>query len=80
MRLPDTPAAVAASAQSVLQAGKTVGLRFSIVGSTTRADALRMAHALRDGVDRVAPERQLEGSFVARSTSPRCARCIRWPK
>jgi alkanesulfonate monooxygenase len=69
MRLPEAPAAVEAAARPVLEAGKSVGLRFSVIGAATRADALDIAHALRDAADRVAPERQLEGSFVARSDS-----------
>ena len=69
MRLPEAPGAVAESVRCVRDAGKSVGLRFSVIGARTRADALDIAQALRDGVDRVAPERKLEGSFVARSDS-----------
>jgi alkanesulfonate monooxygenase len=69
MRLPEAPAALAQSASSVIEAGKAVGLRLSVIGAATRGDAMDMACALRDGVDRVVPERQLEGSFVSRSDS-----------
>jgi alkanesulfonate monooxygenase len=69
MRLPEPPAAVAATAYPVLEAGKSVGLRFSVIGAATRPKALEMAYALRDGVDRAVPERELEGRFVARSDS-----------
>jgi alkanesulfonate monooxygenase len=69
MRLPEAPAALAQSASSVLEAGKSLGLRFSVIGAATRADALDIAYSLRDGADRAVPERQLEGSFVSRSDS-----------
>jgi alkanesulfonate monooxygenase len=69
MRLPEPPAALEAAARAVLAAGKAVGLRLSIIGAKSRAEALGIAYALRDGADRTAPERQLERSFVTRSDS-----------
>lgn len=69
MRLPDTPAAVAAASRPMLAAGKAVGLRLSLIGAATRRDALDIACALRDDVDRTVPERSLEGGFIARSDS-----------
>jgi alkanesulfonate monooxygenase len=69
MHLPGPPAAVAAAARPVLEAGKSVGLRLSVIGAATRAEALEKALALRDTVDRSVPERQLEARFVAHSDS-----------
>jgi alkanesulfonate monooxygenase len=69
MRLPDTPDAIAEASRPVLQAGKSTGLRFSIIGGATRKEGLEIAHALLASVDRDAPERNLEGSFIARSDS-----------
>jgi len=53
----------------MLAAGKAVGLRLSLIGAATRRDALDIACALRDDVDRTVPERSLEGGFIARSDS-----------
>jgi len=69
MRLPEPPAALEAAARPVLAAGKTVGLRHSIIGAKSRAEALEIAYALREGADRTTPDRQLERNFIARSDS-----------
>ncbi len=69
MRLPEAPPALEAASRPVLKAGKSVGLRLSVIGAATRGEALEIAHALHDGADQKAPERQLEGSFIARSDS-----------
>jgi alkanesulfonate monooxygenase len=69
MRLPEPPAALEAAARPVLAAGKTVGLRHSIIGAKSRAEALEIAYALREGADRTTPDRHLERNFIARSDS-----------
>ncbi len=69
MRLPDVPSALEAASRPVLQAGKSVGLRHSVIGAATRGEALEIAHALRDEAERMPSDRQLEGSFIARSDS-----------
>jgi alkanesulfonate monooxygenase len=69
MRLPEPPAMLEAAARPVLAAGKTMGLRHSIIGAKTRAEALEIAYALREGADRTTPDRQLERDFIARSDS-----------
>jgi alkanesulfonate monooxygenase len=69
MRLPEPPAALEAASRPVLAAGKTVGLRHSIIGARTRAEALEIAYALRESADRTTPDRQLERDFIARSDS-----------
>jgi alkanesulfonate monooxygenase len=69
MRLPAAPEIIAAESRSILEAGKSVGLRLSVIGGPSRAAALEIAHALLDGADRVVPERRLEHSFVAHSDS-----------
>jgi alkanesulfonate monooxygenase len=69
MRLPEPPAALEAASRPVLTAGNTVGLRHSIIGARTRAEALEIAHGLRERADRTTPDRQLEGNFIARSDS-----------
>ena len=59
-----------ASARWVTQAAEWDPRVYAAVAlHPTRADALGIAHALRDGVDRTVPERQLEGTFIARSDS-----------
>src|SRR5262249_59952005 len=47
MRLADTPARTAPELSPVLQAGKEVGLRCSIIARPTREEAINAAHALR---------------------------------
>ena len=69
MRLAEAPAALAAAAPAVLEAGKSLGLRLSIIGAATRSEALDIALALQSGVDRTVPDRQIEGGFVAQSDS-----------
>jgi alkanesulfonate monooxygenase len=69
MRLPEPPAALEAAARAILAAGKTVGLRLSVIAAKTHAAALEIAHALRAGADRTVPERHLERNFIARSDS-----------
>jgi alkanesulfonate monooxygenase len=69
MRLPEPLAALEAASRPVLAAGRTVGLRHSIIGARTRAEALEIAYELRGGADRTVPDRQLEGNFIARSDS-----------
>jgi alkanesulfonate monooxygenase len=69
MRLPDTPTALAEASRPVLKSGKSVGLRLSMIGAATRREALEIAHTLLATIDRDAPERTLEGNFIARSDS-----------
>jgi alkanesulfonate monooxygenase len=69
MRLPDTPGALAEASRAVLKSGKSVGLRCSMIGGATRREALEIAQGLLATVDRDAPERRLEGSFIERSDS-----------
>jgi alkanesulfonate monooxygenase len=69
MRLPEAPAALAGAARPVLDAGKTLGLRLSVIAAPTRAKALEIAYGLRERADQVASERVLEHSFIARSDS-----------
>jgi len=62
MRMADTPRAMRAKGESVLAAGKELGLRCSIIGGPTRGDALKKAYALvaetRDGFNDSAAERE----------------------
>ena len=69
MRLPEAPAVLAEAARPVLDAGKTLGLRLSVIAAPTRREALELAYGLRERADHVAPERVLEHSFIARSDS-----------
>jgi alkanesulfonate monooxygenase len=69
MRLPEAPESLETASRPVLNAGRSVGLRLSVIAAATRREALEIANALRDGVNRTAPERQLEHNFVASSDS-----------
>jgi alkanesulfonate monooxygenase len=69
MRLADTPMAVAQSIGPALQAGKEVGLRFSIVAAQTRQKALEAAHALVEQSASREKESETESKFVSTSDS-----------
>jgi len=69
MRLADTPDRVAADAQPVIAGGRDVGLRFSIVGRPTRAEAVDAAHALAESAGARFDDRGGESRFLARSDS-----------
>jgi alkanesulfonate monooxygenase len=69
MRLADTPGRVAADARPVIAGGRDVGLRFSIVGRPTRAEAVDAAHALAESAGARFDDRGGESRFLARSDS-----------
>jgi len=69
MRLPEPPTALQAASRPVLAAGKAVGLRHSVIGASTRTEALEIAHALREGADQTVADRRLEHAFVAQGDS-----------
>ncbi|MEW6209835.1 MAG: LLM class flavin-dependent oxidoreductase [Acidobacteriota bacterium] len=69
MRLADKPESLAQSIAPVLDAGKEVGLRLSLIARATREEALSAAHHLIEGLEPSLRERQKEAEFVHRSDS-----------
>ncbi len=69
MQFADTPEHVAASVSGVLKAGKDAGLRLSILGAPTRADALEAARHVVESVAGEATHQKTEGSFVQQTDS-----------
>lgn len=69
MRLPDTPERIKEDAQPVLQAGKEVGLRLSIIARDTKEEAVTAAYKLVEGVDVTLNEKGKEKNFVKGSDS-----------
>ena len=69
MRLADKPENLAQSIAPVLDAGKEVGLRMSLIARATREEALRAAHRLIEGLEPSLKEKQKEEEFVHRSDS-----------
>jgi len=67
MRIADSPENLKASIQPVLDSGKEVGLRLSMVARPTREEALRAAYSLLDELDEGA--RGSEDSFRSGSDS-----------
>ncbi len=69
MRLADTPAKLQAGSQSVLDAGKELGLRMGVICRPTREEAIRAARALVAGLDPALREKEQEREFTKRSDS-----------
>jgi alkanesulfonate monooxygenase len=69
MRLADTPERLAPSIAPVLEAGKEVGLRLSIIARPTHTEALGAAEALLAGLDSAMQEQEHEKAFVQHSDS-----------
>jgi alkanesulfonate monooxygenase len=69
MRLADKPENLAEAIAPVLDAGKEVGLRLSLIARPTRQRALDAAHHLIEGLEPSLKERQKEAEFVRRSDS-----------
>ena len=69
MRLGDAPANVSASVAPVLAAGRTAGLRLSIISAPTDAEARQKAAAVLETLDAERDHREGERAFVERSDS-----------
>lgn len=69
MRMADTPENVHREARPVLEAGKQVGLRLSVICRTTRAQAMAAAQAMIRDLDPDAREFEQQREFVAGSDS-----------
>ena len=69
MRLADTPARLATELRHVLQSGKEVGLRCSIIARPTREEAVLAARALVAAAGSQFDDKGKEGEFVTRSDS-----------
>lgn len=69
MRMADTPERVEPSIQPVLEAGKDVGLRMSIIARPTREEAVRAAYNLVAGLDPTLSEKDREREFMKKSDS-----------
>lgn len=69
MRLADKPENLASSIAPVLEAGKEVGLRLSLIARATREEALQAACSLIEGLEPSLKEKQKEEEFVRRSDS-----------
>ncbi len=69
MRLADTPENLAPSIAPVLDAGKEVGLRLSLIARPTRTEALGAACHLIEGLEPALKEKQKEEEYVRRSDS-----------
>jgi alkanesulfonate monooxygenase len=69
MQLPDTPEKLAFRSREVLQQGKEVGLRCSIIARPTHAEAVSAAHALAAAHGNQFDDRGIESDFVKRSDS-----------
>jgi len=69
MRLADTPDKIRQSATEVLEAGKEMGLRMSIIARKTKSEALDAASLLLEGIDQTHREKEKEGHFIRKSDS-----------
>jgi alkanesulfonate monooxygenase len=69
MRLADTPENLKASIAPVLEVGKEVGLRMSVIARATREEALHAAHRLLEGLDPSFGDREKERGFILKSDS-----------
>ena len=69
MRLADAPARIAAETPPVLQSGREIGVRCSIIARPTRDEAVKAARALAAGAGVQFDDRGKEGEFVKRSDS-----------
>jgi alkanesulfonate monooxygenase len=67
MMLADTPARIASKIGPVMQAGKSIGLRMSVVTRPTRADALDAARAIAASAGTGFDSGKAEDRFVTRS-------------
>lgn len=69
MRLGDTPRNVASTAGAILNAGKELGLRLSIICEGSRKEALRAAHELVASAETKLRNSEEERQFVRKSDS-----------
>jgi alkanesulfonate monooxygenase len=69
MRLADTPENLRSSIMPVVETGKEVGLRLSIIARPTREEAVHAAYALVAGVDPRLKDKEHERNFVQHSDS-----------
>jgi alkanesulfonate monooxygenase len=69
MMLADAPEAIAPKAEPVLRAGKTVGLRLSVITRPTRAEALRAAREIAASEPGGFDSKKAESGFISRSDS-----------
>lgn len=69
MRLPDTPENLRSNVAPVLDAGKEVGLRMSIIARPTRAEAIHAARELLAELEPSTRDRENEASFMQKSDS-----------
>jgi alkanesulfonate monooxygenase len=67
MRIADSPENIQSEIQPVLESGKEVGLRLSVIARATRQEALQAAYSLIDGLD--AESRGKESVFARASDS-----------
>src|SRR5258708_21558887 len=67
MRFPEAPERLQEEIHPVLENGKEVGLRCSIIARPTRAEAIAEAHALIKGTDPGLDDRANEKEFASRS-------------
>lgn len=69
MRLADTPEKISSDAQSILQSGKELGIRLSIICESTRENALRAAQAVVSRAQDKPRNSEAEHKFVKESDS-----------
>ncbi len=69
MRFPEPPEKLRTQIQPVLESGKEVGLRFSVIARPTREEAIAAAYLLVKGIDSGFDDRAHEARFAARSDS-----------
>ena len=69
MRMPDLPEVIQKEGRSVLESGKDIGLRLSIICRDSKEEAVQAAYNLLNGVDVKNRESQKENRFVKNSDS-----------
>lgn len=69
MRFADSPERICGGARPVLEAGKEVGLRLSVIARPTREEALRAAYSLIKGLDPAREDSGGERRFMRQSDS-----------
>jgi alkanesulfonate monooxygenase len=69
MRFPEPPEDLEKKIQPVLESGKEVGLRFSMIARPTREEAIEAAYSLIQGIDPRFDDRAKEKEFAHRSDS-----------
>lgn len=69
MRIGDSPERMRSEIRPVLDQGKEVGVRMSVIARPTRDEALRAAYSLIEGYARGFDDRAMEANFVRKSDS-----------